>query len=174
MSARVEWPVRLAAVALAIALVGFSSVAEAAERDHVLEWIAPPEVVDGYRVYLGIQSGDYDETLDLGPVSEDLDGISRMTLVLDADTAYFVSMTAYNAGGESGLSNEVVVAAESPACDPASCDDADPCTVDACVNDACANTTRPDFSSCGDGAEICLMGACELPECVTDCGLRER
>lgn len=171
MSARTGWSRRLAAFALAIPLVCFSAPdSDAAERDHVLEWLAPPEQVDGYRVFLGPEARDYDEVIDLGPIDPDGDGISRVSLVLDAGSPYFIAMTAYNAGGESDYSNELFLAAA--VCDPSSCDDGDPCTLDDCVDFTCVNTTLPDFSTCGSGSGICLAGVCEVPDCVSDadCG----
>jgi len=106
--------------------------------------------------------------LDLGAVAPDPDGIARAALQLDAATAYLVSMTAYNAAGESLPSNQISVPAVS--CDPAACDDGDPCTADVCAGLSCAHAPLPDDSLCGSGG-ICNAGRCVIPECTraADC-----
>lgn len=136
------------------------------ERDYVLEWLPPAGSVDGYRVLLGPQVGTYDETADLGYVDQDPDGICRATLILDAAQTYHVAMTAWNAYGESDLSNEIRVAAS--ACDPAVCDDGDPCTADDCSTSGCTHSTIPDGTVCGAAGQLCVAGSCRAVECLQD------
>lgn len=83
----------------------------ASEREFLLEWIAPDDPVDGFRLYVGEAPGEYLETLDLGFVAADDDGLTRETLLLDDSADLYLALTAYNAAGESPLSNEIVVEA---------------------------------------------------------------
>ncbi len=66
----------------------------------------------GYKIYSGIQSGNYQSTIDVGNVtSYTLNG-------LDLGITYYIAATAYNTQGlESGFSNEVVYTVPStPSC----------------------------------------------------------
>lgn len=67
-----------------------------------LRWNAPTIPVDGYKVYYGLSSGDYDVTLDVGhALSVAISGL------FDGLTYYF-AVTAYDTSGqESAFSNEV-------------------------------------------------------------------
>jgi hypothetical protein len=147
------------AAALAAPLSG-----RALDREYVLRWLPPSGDVSGYRVYLA-SSGQATQALDLGAVAPDPDGVAREALQLDATRSYSVSMTAYNAAGESSRSNQVSVQASS--CDPAACDDRDPCTADDCQNLACTHTRMPDGAVCGTGA-VCIAGSCRVPQCTSD------
>jgi len=94
--------------------------ARAGERDFNLRWQQPPPAaaVDGFRVHVGASSRDYTETVDLGFVSADSDGIGRFTMFLADDRDSYIAMTAYSAEGESDLSNEIWVQAP---CGPGAC-----------------------------------------------------
>jgi len=128
----------------------------AAERDRVLEWIPPAGIVDGYRVHVGAASSSYDDVLDLGSVPKDPDGICRSTLTLAAERDYYIAVSAYNAAGESGLSNEIRV--EASACDPAACDDGNVCNgFESCGDDGSCSAGVP--LSCGEPS------ACASPTC---------
>jgi hypothetical protein len=147
-----------------VVLSGLSPRARALEREYVLRWLPPSGTVDGYRAYLAPQ-GLSTQALDLGAVAPDPDGIARATLQLDAAITYGVSMTAYNAAGESPRSNQITVAAS--ACDPAACSDGDPCTADDCQTSSCTHTRLPDGSVCGSGS-VCIAGACRVPQCTSN------
>jgi hypothetical protein len=104
---------------LLLALSGaLTAPATAGEREFMLRWEPPPASVDGFRVHVGASSGDYTETLDLGFVSADSDGIGRFPIFLVDDRDSYIAMTAYNAEGESDLSNEIQVQAP---CNPGAC-----------------------------------------------------
>jgi len=139
----------------------------ASPRDHVLQWIPPDGAVVGYRVHLGRGTDFYDEIVDLGAVPIDPDGVGRATLTLESTRDYFVAMSAYNAAGESPLSNEVVVPAST--CDPLACDDGEECTADDCAADGCTHSPLPDGTLCAPrvgGFGTCFSGACEAVECT--------
>lgn len=138
--------------------------AHALDREYVVRWLPPAGDVSGYRVYL-TPEGQSTQSLDLGEVAPDADGIARESLQLDAYRAYAVDMTAYNSAGESPHSNQITIPASS--CDPAVCDDRDPCTADGCQNLACSNTRVADGTICGSGS-ICISGSCRVPECTAD------
>ncbi len=90
----------------------FPFSAPAAERDHRLRWIVPPEPdVAGYRVYLALASMAYGGGTDIGFHSPDPNGVASFVLTgLNQSTTYFVVMTASDgAGNESVFSNEIVI-----------------------------------------------------------------
>jgi hypothetical protein len=119
---------------------------------------------DGFVVHLGTQPGVYTETLELGPIQPDTDGIRRANLVLDAFTTYYLILVAYNAAGDSPPSEEAAVPAM--ACDAALCDDANPCTADTCDATGCTNQGLADGAACPDG--MCVAGLCEPMTCRVD------
>lgn len=70
----------------------------------------PVENVTTYRVYYGQQSGTYTGTVDVPSVPVDVNGI--MTIFHDLQLTggrYYVAVTAVNADGESGYSNEITL-----------------------------------------------------------------
>jgi hypothetical protein len=138
--------------------------ARALDREYVLKFLPSSGTVSGYRVYLA-STGLPMQTLDLRAVTADPDGVAREALQLEATRAFTVSMTAYNAAGESTRSNQINVPAST--CDPAACDDRDPCTADDCQNLTCIHTRLPDGSTCGSGS-VCLSGSCRVPQCTSD------
>jgi hypothetical protein len=73
-----------------------------------LSWTAVPDAsVDGYKLYWGTASHQYESNVDVGPnVSYTLDG-------LRPNTTYYFAVSAYNSGGESGLSAEATSFVES-------------------------------------------------------------
>jgi hypothetical protein len=67
-----------------------------------LSWMAVPEPsVLGYKIYWGTVSRQYDSHVDVGS------NVEYTVSGLQPGTAYFFAVSAYNAGGESGLSDEV-------------------------------------------------------------------
>jgi len=158
---RSRWSRLLSAFWLVLAL---PTAGRALDREYVLRWLPSSGEVDGYRVYLDVM-GQATQVLDLGAVSADPDGIAREALQLDATQSYLVSMTAYNAAGESSKSNAVTIQAST--CDPAACDDGDPCTADDCQNLTCTHSRMPDGAVCGSGA-VCISGICSVPQCTRD------
>jgi len=154
---------------------------------------ADPNVI-GYRVYDRPVSGSYGAPQDAGMPPSEADGtLSLVMSGLDVHTAYAFAATAYLAdGSESGLSNEITLAARVIACtSDADCLDDDACTTNehceggACVTDPvaclapgeCAQATcdsqtgcsvapLPDGSVCeaGDpcGGGMCIAGVCNL------------
>jgi hypothetical protein len=127
--------------------------------------------VAGYNIYTTDVATDVESALDVGYVPPDADGVARVTLVLEATSAYAINMTAYNEGGESDVSNQLYVAAEDPVC---ACDDGNPCTADSCDAAGCVNAPL-DGAACDDGYEDtvndqCVQGTCEgeLLACVDD------
>jgi hypothetical protein len=138
--------------------------AHALDREYVLKFLPSSGTVSGYRVYLA-STGLPTQTLDLGAVTPDPDGVAREALQLEATRAFTVSMTAYNAAGESARSNQINVPAST--CDPTACDDRDPCTADDCQNLTCIHTRLSDGAVCGSGS-VCLSGSCRVPQCTSD------
>ena len=159
---------RAAALGFLSALCALAPTAlGAVPRDHVLQWIPPSGVVDGYRVHLGQTPSLYDQILDLGVVPIDIDGIGRATLTLDSTRDYYMAVTAYNGVGESPPSNQIALAAS--ACDPRYCDDAQQCTADDCGPNGCTNTPLPDGTFCsapGSAYGMCMAGACAPAQCT--------
>jgi hypothetical protein len=157
---------RIVAGLVASALWLTASSAAAIEREHVLRFISPEGAIEGFRVFLGPESGVYTDDLDLGLVPTDADGITRASLLLDAGLGYYVAMTAYDGSAESDYSNEIFVPPSS--CDPSACDDGDPCTADDCATGACTHTPVGDGTVCGSDFEVCLGGSCSLVDCFSD------
>jgi hypothetical protein len=106
------------AVVISIALSSLIALTAASIQaaDVNLTWDAPttgaqaPQLTDpaGYLVYVGQTSGSYDFTLDVG-------NVASVTLTgLEDGRIYYVTVTAYDAGGdESDFSNEVSILASS-------------------------------------------------------------
>ena len=162
---------RLPSCCLAAAFAALLLTAPAAAFEQPLAWIAPSGIVDGYRVHVGVAPGSYTSAIDLGPVAPDASGVGHANVTLADGQAYYVALSAYNAVGESPLSNEHRVVAP---CDPAACDDGNPCTEDACAADGCASAPLPDRTACApyaDALGICLGGTCTPVECLAgaDC-----
>jgi Viral BACON domain/FG-GAP-like repeat len=95
-----------------IALLVLGYTVPALARTVTIVWDANTEKdLAGYVVYLGTMSRDYSASVDVG---------NRTDYVLDVDdfTTYYIAIEAYNAAGDrSPLSSEVVVAANSSACE---------------------------------------------------------
>jgi hypothetical protein len=137
----------------------------------------PPDrgEVGGYLVYASdVDSGD-EQTIDLGFVAPEPDGVARATVVLDDARTYRVQMAAYNDATLSPRSNELVIEATALGCDAQACDDGDPCTVDWCEATGCASAPAQDGTSCDDGYadtvdDQCVQGVCEgmLLDCRAD------
>jgi hypothetical protein len=88
---------RIACVSILACLLGFSSARAGVVT---LAWDASPGAV-GYKVYWGLVSGQYTASLDVGNVLRyGLDGFGDCT-------TWFFSVTAYDAAGETGYSNEI-------------------------------------------------------------------
>jgi hypothetical protein len=158
--------------ALGSLLLALPLALPAAAFEQPLAWIAPAGAVDGYRVHVGGAPGAYTRAVDLGAVAPDATGVGRASVTLEAGRDQYVALTAYNAAGESPLSNELRVAAA--ACDPAACDDANPCTEDACGADGCASAPLAERSACApypDALGVCIGGVCTPVECLAaaDC-----
>ena len=67
-----------------------------------LSWTAVPgSTVSGYKVYWGTSSQHYEAQADAGP------NVTYTVTGLQPGTTYYFAVSAYNAGGESGLSDEV-------------------------------------------------------------------
>lgn len=47
--------------------------------------------------------------------------------------------------------------------DEPDCDDGNPCTQDICAQTGCVSTNLSNGTSCGDGDQVCIAGACILP-----------
>ena len=70
--------------------------------EKTLSWTAVPEsTVLGYKVYWGTSSQHYESQADAGPNS------TYTVTGLQPGTTYYFAVSAYNGGGESGLSDEV-------------------------------------------------------------------
>lgn len=74
--------------------------------DVYLQWDASSGAT-GYRLYYGTNSGDYSNIVDVG------DTAGYTLTGLDAKLTYYFVVRAYDSDGESGNSNELVIAASS-------------------------------------------------------------
>jgi PKD repeat protein len=97
---------RLRSLAIGIAATLCSLIILTAIPSHAasvrLGWEASTTPVDGYQVYYGLSSGDYDVTLDVG------NALSVAINGLVAGLTYYFAVTAYNRSGhESAFSDEV-------------------------------------------------------------------
>ncbi len=157
---------RWLSVLCAAALLG--SLAYAVDRDKVIAWLPPAGAVDGYRVFVGTQTNQYAQMLDLGFVPIDPDGKARATLRLDAATSFYLAMTAYNGVGESTRSNELMVPAI--ACDATACGDANSCTADSCDLSGCTHTAIPGGTACALNGSfgVCSGGSCQAAQCYAN------
>jgi hypothetical protein len=160
----------LAALGLLVTLAD-PGPALSADREHLLEWLVPPEPdVAGYKVYLWFVGDPTSaEAIDLGPHEPDGSGLASFPLGgLDPTASYEVAMTAYSLAAESELSNVITLAA---ICSHAGCDDGNPCTLNVCEPGGCSSTPLPDGSDCSlDGAAgSCSAGLCQPPPgCTSD------
>ena len=155
-------------VAIGVGLACVQPLA-AADREYILKWTQPDAAtVQGYRVHVSQDAAtpQTTESIDIGPVQPDADGIGRFPLLLPAEVGHHLSMTAYNSAGESAASNEIFVAPSFS--DPASCDDANPCTADDSTSAGCTHAAFPDGMFCGASGEVCLSGACSVAECLAN------
>jgi hypothetical protein len=89
-------------------MLGVSTVANA--RIELLRWknAEPnPDRIDGYVVYSGLESRNYDTRIDLGLIDSDADGVFMYDLVVipEMDSVY-VAVTAYDGELESDFSKE--------------------------------------------------------------------
>jgi hypothetical protein len=157
----------LAACLALLLSLAFAALAQAqgSARDVELRLLPPAGAVSGYRAHLVPESTLAPQVVDLGPVSPGADGIVRGVVSLDAAESYAVAVTAYNAAGESPLSNSIRIEALPGLCDPSLCDDGNACTADACADSACVATPVPDGTSCDDGlatttGDRCVAGTC--------------
>ena len=162
---------RHAAAALLAALaLGAPRGALAEDVTVRIRWLQPEGVeAVGWVAHIGTEPGVYVQEIDLGPVEPASSGRRKAYLALDTMTSYVVALSAYNAAGESPLSNEISIAA-TEICDPQACDDGDPCTADSCEGNACANVALDDGTAClnGDVFGQCVAGACEPAACVAN------
>ena len=72
-----------------------------------VSWTAVPDPsVLGYKIFWGTSSHQYESRADVGP------NTSYAVSGLRHGTTYFFAVSAYNTGGESGLSNEVSILVE--------------------------------------------------------------
>jgi hypothetical protein len=155
----------LAALALAAPRAGFAE-----NVDVRIRWLQPEGVEPtGWVAHIGTEPGVYVQEIDLGAVQPNSTGRRTAYLALDSMTDYVVALSAYNAAGESPLSNEIAIAA-AEVCEPAACDDGNPCTADTCEANACANVALEDGTTCLDGDAFgqCAAGVCEPAACIAD------
>jgi hypothetical protein len=150
--------------ALAIVLAASAGHAFAADREYVLRFLPPEGQVDGYEIHLAPEGAPFGDPQDIGFVAPDAAGIARATLLLDSTITYQVGMTAYNAAGESDLSNLLVI--EAMACDPGLCEDGNSCTADACELTGCSHVPLVDGATCDDGFVDTVDDQCFAAECV--------
>lgn len=89
----------------------FSNVSCASAADVLLEWNSPDQYSDGspllspggFKLYVGANSGDYSEIIDVGSLT------SYKIAGLEDGQTYYFSVTAYDSyGNESDFSNELV------------------------------------------------------------------
>jgi len=159
-----------AAALLAAAALGAPRAALAEDVAVKIRWIQPDGVeATGWVAHIGTRPGDYFQEIDLGQVEPNYVGRRRALLVLDSMTSYVVALSAYNAAGESPLSNEIVIEA-AEVCEPQACDDGNPCTADLCEDNACASVALQNGTTCldGDAFGACVAGACQPAACIAD------
>jgi hypothetical protein len=164
---------RVARGRVAAAFTSLLLAGPAAALEQPLAWIAPSGIVDGYRVHVGAAPGSYTSVVDLGAVTPDASGIGHASVTLEDGQDHYLAVSAYNAAGESPLSNELRVAAPA-VCEPAACDDGNPCTEDACGTGGCTNVAIAQATACApyaDALGICNGGTCTPVECLAaaDC-----
>jgi hypothetical protein len=157
----------LALLALALLASALPTPSLGGEREYVVRWL-PPEgtAPDGYRLHVLSEDRRAESDFDIGFVPTDPDGVGRYTILLPTEAGSFLSMTSYNASGESPPSNEIFV--EASLCEPSLCDDGNPCTADDCGAAGCTSTQLPDGSLCSAGGDVCMQGQCGVTECVSD------
>ena len=73
-----------------------------------LVWDPGSGEIVGYRIYYGTTPNNYSKNMDVGKVTQ----YSLDSLPLQAGSAYYFAVKAYNATGESGFSNSVSWTAE--------------------------------------------------------------
>jgi hypothetical protein len=89
--------ISLLAVLILIPLSGHNAQA----ADVTLEWDRNPEPDTSYNAYYGLSSRDYSKMVDVGNF------ITCTIGDLESGVTYYFAITAYNAAGESGYSDEV-------------------------------------------------------------------
>jgi Fibronectin type III domain len=68
-----------------------------------LAWDPADNLAEGFQIYYGLESGIYDEVIDVGAST------NYTIFGLEPDQAYYIAVTAYNASGESDFSVELAV-----------------------------------------------------------------
>jgi len=108
---RSEWRGTRRGVAGAALLSGLVALAAPADaRSITVRWrYAAPARVAGFRLHLGPAPGQYTQTIDVGRVTADADGIYQASVEVADDEPTYLAVSAYGAGGEeSPRSNETL------------------------------------------------------------------
>ena len=77
-------------------------------REELLRWSYPDDAIDGFHVLVGTVSRSYDTTLDVGIPARAADGAYEVTISVADDATIYAAVAAYDAQGQSPLSNERV------------------------------------------------------------------
>ncbi len=130
--------------------------AQAQLRSQEIRFLPPADArVVGFHVYVSANSMSYADWRDdvnfIPPL--DASGAAAFTLTgLEAFDDVYIAMKSYDAlGRESGLSNEIVLAAQQQ-CSVTGCNDNNPCTRDTCGASGCSFDPAPlRGTTCSDG-----------------------
>lgn len=86
-----------------VIMVFFLSISMVHGED-LLKWNAAPGNVSGYKVYYGVAVGTYDNSMEVGNVTE----FSLSNLTLSENTSYYFVISSYNPCGESEKSSHIL------------------------------------------------------------------
>lgn len=116
---RSHWSSKLVLSLVVLSGIGLPSASLGLEQDVAVRFLPPVDSdLQGYQLYLTEVATGFEEVLDLGLPTAGADGVATAVVEVDADRAYVIELTAYNAAGESSRSNPLDV-------DVVGCDDDD-------------------------------------------------
>jgi hypothetical protein len=81
------------------------------DNNTTIKWDANAEMVTRYRIYYGVEQGEYTSSLDIGNVTQ----YTLNTLNLPDGVTHYLAVTAQNDAGESSFSNEMAWTPSLPA-----------------------------------------------------------
>ena len=101
---RITTSLTLALAFLLVAAPGRDALAQT--RTEVVRWQGNnPANTDGYRIHTGSSSRSYNDSIDVG-IPDLIDGAYEFAIAVGADDDVYIAVSAYNAQGISGFSNE--------------------------------------------------------------------
>ena len=132
-----------------------------------LRWMQSGSAPQGFKIYFGSTRDSYSGFRDIGYVAPDGEGVYSYPLQGVISSPMWVSMTAYNAAGESAYADEIFV---NPICSTdADCAVPQQCKTGTCdLTLGCITQNVADGTACDDGDANTTGDHCSAGQCVND------